>query len=238
MIKENLSRIRQRILKACSKINQDPGKTTIIAVSKGRVLEQIKEAIEAGITDIGENRVQEALAKHKELSTIDYRLSTVKWHMVGHLQTNKVKDAVRIFDLIQSVDSVRLAEEIDKQADKINKIQDILIEIKTSPEESKFGLKADEAIEVITELTKFKNINIKGLMTIAPVVDNPEKASSYFRILKELKDQINQFPPKADQPLAETTHQLIILSMGMTDDFEIAIKEGSNMVRLGRAIFE
>lgn len=225
MIKENVPRIRQRILKVCSKINRDPGKITIIAVSKGRVLEQIKEAIDAGINDIGENRVQEAIAKFNALRTMNYKLRT---HMVGHLQTNKVKDAVRIFDLIQSVDSLRLAEEIDKQADKINKIQDILIEIKTSPEESKFGLKADEAIEVITELTKFKNINIKGLMTIAPIADNPEKSRPYFRLLKELKDKINQL----------TNHQLTILSMGMTDDFEIAIEEGSNMVRLGRAIFE
>ncbi|MDP2938140.1 MAG: YggS family pyridoxal phosphate-dependent enzyme [Candidatus Omnitrophota bacterium] len=223
MIKENVSRIRQQILKVCSKINQDPGKITIIAVSKGRGAEEIKEAIAAGITDIGENKVQEALAKHKELSTIDYRLSTVKWHMVGHLQTNKVKDAVKIFDLIQSVDSVRLAEEIDKQADKINKIQDILIEIKTSPEESKFGLKADEAIEVIEDIVKLKNINIKGLMTIAPLVDNPEKTRPYFRLLRELRDRVNE---------------LRVLSMGMTEDFQIAIEEGSNMIRLGRAIFE
>ncbi len=223
MIKENVSRIRQQILKVCSKINQDPGKIAIIAVSKGRGAEEIKEAIAAGITDIGENKVQEALVKHKELSTIDYRLSTVKWHMVGHLQTNKVKDAVKIFDLIQSVHSVSLAEEIDKQAHKINKIQDILIEIKTSPEESKFGLKADEAIEVIEDIVKLKNINIKGLMTIAPFVDNPEKTRPYFRLLRELRDRVNE---------------LRVLSMGMTDDFQIAIEEGSNMIRLGRAIFE
>src|SRR3989338_5943902 len=131
MIKENISRIKQRILKVCAKINQDPGKITIIAVSKGRVLEQIKEAIDAGINDIGENRAQEAILKYNELITSKpANQRTIRWHMVGHLQTNKVKDAVRIFELIQSVDSVRLAEEIDKQADKINKIQDILIEIK------------------------------------------------------------------------------------------------------------
>lgn len=227
MIKENVSRIRQRILKVCSKINQDPGKITIIAVSKGRSAEQIKEAVDAGITDIGENRVQEAIAKFNALRTMNYKLRT---HMVGHLQTNKVKDAVRIFDLIQSVDSVRLAEEIDNQADKINKIQDILIEIKTSPGESKFGLKADEAIEVITELNKFKNINIKGLMTIAPIVDNPKETRPCFKILRKLRDRINE--------LRLTHYELGALSMGMTDDFEIAIEEGSNMVRLGRSIFE
>ena len=231
MIKENISRIKQRILKVCSKINQDPGKITIIAVSKGRVLEQIKEAIDAGINDIGENRVQEAILKYNEPITSEpAKQRTIRWHMVGHLQTNKVKDAVRIFDLIQSVDSVRLAEEIDKQADKINKIQDILIEIKTSTEVRKSGLKADEAIKVITALTKFKNINIKGLMTIAPVVDNPEKTRPYFRLLREFRDKINK--------LSAVSCQLTALSMGMTDDFEVAIEEGSNMVRLGRAIFE
>jgi len=230
MIKENVSRIRQRILKVCSKINQDPGKITIIAVSKGRSLEQVKEAIDAGISDIGENKVQEAVSKYNELYAKRYTLNAIEWHMVGHLQTNKVKDAVKIFDLIQSIDSMRLAEEIDKEAAKINKIQDILIEIKTSPEESKFGLKADEAIKVITGLTKFKNINIKGLMTIAPIVDNPEKTRPYFRMLRELRNMINGS--------AVMGYELGVLSMGMTDDFEIALEEGSNMVRLGRAIFE
>jgi hypothetical protein len=247
MVKENVYGIRQRILKVCSKINQDPSKITIVAVSKGRTIEQMKEVVDAGMTNIGENRVQEAILKYNNLTpsaeggSLPVRqagayggntqyLTSIKWHMVGHLQTNKVKDAVRIFDLIQSVDSVRLAEEIDKQADKINKIQNILIEIKTSPEESKFGLKPDEAIKVITEITKFKNINIKGLMTIAPVVDSPEKTRPYFRMLRELKDEIGKF--------GIWDLGFGILSMGMTDDFEIAIEEGSNMVRLGRAIFE
>jgi len=230
MIKENVSRIRQQILKVCSKINQDPGKITIIAVSKGRSAEEIKEAIAAGITDIGENRVQEAILKYNNLTPTPQHLTPIKWHMVGHLQTNKVKEAIGIFDLIQSVDSVRLAEEIDKQAHKINKIQDILIEIKTSPEKSKFGLKADEAIEVIEDIVKLKNINIKGLMTIAPFVDNPEKTRPYFRMLKELRNKINESAPMG--------YKLEVLSMGMTDDFEVAIEEGSNMVRLGRAIFE
>ena len=230
MIKENVSSIRQRILRVCSKINQDAGKITIIAVSKGRALEQIREAIEAGISDIGENRVQEAILKYNNLTPNAQHLTPIKWHMVGHLQANKVKDAVRIFDLIQSVDSVRLAEEIDKQADKINKIQDILIEIKTSPEESKFGLKPDEVPGVIKEIAKLKNINIKGLMTIAPLVDNPEKTRPYFRILRELRDKINA--------LRVTSYELRVLSMGMTDDFEVAIEEGANMIRIGRAIFE
>lgn len=191
----------------------------------------MKEVVEAGITDIGENRVQEAVIKYKGLITSKLENSrAIKWHMVGHLQTNKVKGAVKIFDLIQSVDSVRLAEEIDKQADKINKIQDIFVEIKTSPEEGKFGLKPDEAIKVIKDIVRLKNINIKGFMTIATAGDDPEKARPYFRMLREFEDKINE--------LRVTSYKLGVLSMGMTDDFEIAIEEGSNMVRLGRAIFD
>ena len=227
MFKDNILRIKERISLICSKINQDPNSITIVCVSKGRTAEQIEEVIEAGITDIGENRVQEAIIKFNALRTTNYKLRT---HMVGHLQTNKVKDAVRIFDLIQSVDSLRLAKELDKQASKINKLQDILIEVKTSKEATKFGIKPDDAIEVIKEIAKFKNINIKGLMTIAPLVDNPEKARPYFRKLRELRDKINS--------LRLTAYNLPLLSMGMTDDFEVAIEEGSNMLRLGRAIFE
>jgi len=230
MIKDNLSKVYQRISSVCSKVNQNPDSVTIVAVSKGRSVEGIREALEAGITDIGENRIQEALLKYNRLMTNDYRLSTIKWHMVGHLQTNKVKDAVKIFDLIQSVDSARLAAEIDKQAAKINKIQDILIEIKTSAEATKSGIKPDDATEVIKEIAKFKNINIKGLMTIAPIVASPEETRPYFRKLREIKNSINR------QRI--TNNELTILSMGMTDDFEIAIEEGSTMVRLGRAIFE
>lgn len=220
MIKENIARIKALI----------PSGVTIVAVSKTRTPEQIKEVAEAGINDIGENRVQEALIGYNELSSIDYGLSAIKWHMVGHLQTNKVKDAVKIFALIQSVDSIYLAQEIDKQAAKINKIQDILIEVKTSPEVTKFGLRPDEAVEVIKELTRFRHLNIKGLMTVAAVVDTPEESRPYFRTLRELRDKINK--------LSITPHMADILSMGMTDDFEVAIEEGSNMVRLGRAIFE
>ena len=219
MIDENILKFRERIASACYKVKRDPGEITVVAVSKNRAIEQINQAIEAGIADIGENRVQEAILKYNQLRA--------KWHLVGHLQTNKVKDAVRIFDLIQSVDSLRLAAEIDKQAAKINKIQDILIEIKTSPEATKFGLKPNAAIEVIKEIAQLKNINMKGLMTIAPLVDEPEKTRPYFRQLRELRDYLRAM-----------NYELGILSMGMTDDFEVAIEEGSNMVRIGRAIFE
>jgi pyridoxal phosphate enzyme (YggS family) len=220
MIKENVLRIKEKITLACLKVNRDPDTITIVAVSKGRRVSEIEQVQTAGIADIGENRVQEALSKYKALCA---ERTSLKWHMVGHLQTNKVREAVKIFDLIHSVDSVKLAREIDKQAVKINKAQDILLEIKTSSETTKFGFSPEEAASAIKEIAQFKNINIKGLMTIAPLVDNPEKARPYFRILKELLERINRQP---------------ILSMGMTDDFEVAIEEGSTMVRLGRAIFE
>jgi hypothetical protein len=230
MIKDNLSKVYRRISFACSKNNLNPSSVTIVAVSKGRSMEQIKEAIEAGITDIGENKLQEAILKYNNLKPNTYNLSPIKWHMVGHLQTNKAKDAVKIFDLIQSVDSAHLTAEIDKQAAKINKIQDILIEIKTSPEATKSGVKPTDAVRVIKEISSLKNINIKGLMTIAPLTDNPEKVRPYFRQLRELRDEINR--------LSTMDYLLSALSMGMTDDFEVAVEEGATMVRLGRAIFE
>ncbi len=231
MIRDNLLKIKEKISLVCSKVNRDPNGITILAISKNRAIEQIKEVVEAGIIDIGENKVQEARAKYNYLRTCELTNSrTIKWHMVGHLQANKVKEAVKIFDLIHSVDTLRLAVEIDKQAAKINKIQHILIEVKTSPEATKFGLEPDSVAEVIREISRLKNIKINGLMTIAPLVDNPEKTRSYFRMLKRLRDSINE--------LRVTSYELRILSMGMTDDYEIAVEEGSTMVRLGRAIFE
>jgi pyridoxal phosphate enzyme (YggS family) len=229
MVKDNIRKIKEQVLRICAKINRDPALITIVAVSKNRSFAQIKEAIEAGIADIGENRVQEAIAKYnaKRLENAGIQ---IKWHMVGHLQTNKVKEAVKIFDLIQSVDSLSLAAEIDRQAGRIDKLQDILIEVKTSPEVTKFGLKPEEAATVIRDIAKFRNINIKGLMTIAPILDNPEETRPYFGRLRELLEQIN-----AQDIVAGG---LSSLSMGMSDDLEVAIEEGANVIRLGRAIFE
>ncbi len=220
MVKENILKLKERIGNAI----------TIVAVSKGRTAEEIREVIQAGITDIGENKVQEAVVKYNETTRQRDNEQRIKWHMVGHLQTNKVKEAVRIFDLIQSVDSLHLAQEIDQQAAKINKVQDILIQVNTSGETTKFGLRPNETIEVIKEMVKLKNIKIQGLMTIAPLVDNPEKTRPYFRMLRELRDTINE--------VRCTKCNVQTLSMGMTDDFTVAIEEGSNMIRLGRAIFE
>jgi len=219
MVKDNILEIKKQI----------PGSVTIVAVTKGRSVEEIKEALDAGITDIGENRVQEALLKHEALRTMNYE-PRAKWHMVGHLQSNKVKEAVEIFDLIQSVDTLDLARKIGKEAAKVNKIQDILIEVKTSQEATKFGFSPDKTAEAVGEISKLQNIRIQGLMTIAPLAADPEKSRPYFKALRELRDRINS--------LQLTAYSLQLLSMGMTDDFKIAIEEGSNMIRLGRALFE
>ncbi|MBU0709744.1 MAG: YggS family pyridoxal phosphate-dependent enzyme [Candidatus Omnitrophica bacterium] len=229
MLKANLCGIRERIASVCSKINREPESITIVAVCKNRTVEEIREAIAVGITDIGENKVQEAIAKYNKLSAVSCQLSASKWHMVGHLQSNKVKQAVKIFDLIHSVDSLKLAEGINRQAESFAKVQDILLEVNTSGEASKYGLRPQETIGVIKGLAGFKNLNIKGLMTIAPIVDNPEDARPYFKSLRELRDKINN--------LRLITYDLQ-LSMGMSDDFEAAIEEGADIVRLGRAIFE
>ncbi|OGX23163.1 MAG: YggS family pyridoxal phosphate enzyme [Omnitrophica WOR_2 bacterium RIFCSPHIGHO2_02_FULL_45_21] len=228
MIKQNLSAIKAKIASVCARTGRNPQEITLVAVSKGRSIDSLREVIEAGITDIGENKVQEALHKYNMLHAT-CNLQRVRWHMLGHLQTNKAKEAVKLFDLIQSVDSLRLAAEINRQSGKLKKIQDILVEVNLSAESSKFGIKPEQAEEVIREMSEFKNLNIKGLMGIAPIVDLPKKTRPYFRMLKKLRGVIHQPPAASRQPL--------ILSMGMSSDFEIAIEEGADMLRLGRAIF-
>jgi len=223
MTRDNILKIRERIALACARAKRSSGSVNIVAVTKGRPARQIAEAVACGLADIGENKVQEAVLKYKEFPSL-------RWHMVGHLQTNKAHDAVKIFGLIHSVDSLRLAAEIDKGAAKINKVQDVLIEVNTSGEASKFGVKPDEAPEVARKISELKNIKIKGLMTIAPVLDNPQEARPYFRMLRELRDKMNS--------VSAIGYRLSTLSMGMSGDFEVAIEEGADMVRLGRAIFE
>ncbi len=215
MLKDNIERVYQRIAASCARIDTDPDRITVVCVAKGRTAGQILEVINLGYKNIGENRVQEALEKYKQISG-------AKWHMIGHLQSNKVKEAIKIFDLIHSVDSLSLAKEINKQAVKISKIQDILLEVKTSPEVTKFGLAPDEVENVSREINKLSNIEIKGLMTIAPLADNMQEARPYFSKLRQLRDKLN---PEW------------LLSMGMSDDFEVAVEEGANIIRLGRAIF-
>jgi len=229
MIKENISLVKKRIAIVCAKNNRRAELITIVAVTKGRTAEQIQSVLESGIADIGENRVQETLLKYADLTAKTYNSTPIKWHMVGHLQTNKVKPAVEMFDLIHSVDSLSLAKAIDRCSAQLNKIQDILLQVNTSAEATKSGFSTQEIIKVIPEISGLKNINLKGLMTIAPVVADPREARPYFRFLRELRDKINA--------LRITHYTLHILSMGMSDDFEVAIEEGSNMLRLGRSIF-
>jgi len=216
MIKENIERVRRRIADVCARIKADPDKITVICVTKGRSFLQIQEAVSFGLKDIGENRVQEALGKYKQFSGLT-------WHMIGHLQSNKVKEALKIFDFIHSVDTVSLAQEIDKQAARINKIQDVFLEVKTSPEATKFGFSPQALSDTCAEIIKLRNIKIKGLMTIAPVVSDTKEAHPYFAQLRQLRNKLNPS---------------WLLSMGMSDDFEAAIEEGANIIRLGRAIFE
>ena len=229
MISNNISELGLKINSACQRSGRRPDEVKIVAVTKTATVEQILKALAAGIDNIGENRVQDAAYKFNEIRNTQYA-SRIKWHMVGHLQTNKVKEAVRIFDLIHSVDSEKIGVEIDKQAAKINKVQDILVEVNISQEPTKFGLKPEEAVEVIAEIAQLKSICIKGLMTIAPFVDNPRDVRSFFSQLRKLRGKLNE--------LRVTDYELRELSMGMTDDFEVAIEEGSTIVRIGRAIFK
>jgi pyridoxal phosphate enzyme (YggS family) len=230
MIKDNIKKLKERVSIACSKSNRDVSSVTVVAVSKGRTPEQIQEAVNAGLFDIGENKVQEALVKYRQLTPNTKSQTPIRWHMVGHLQTNKVKEAVKIFDTIQSVDSLHLALAIDAQAARIRKVQDILIEVNVSGETAKFGLKPGQVTETVKSIVRLEYVRIKGLMTVAPVADNPEKSRPYFGMLKALLDELNRSQV--------TGYGLEVLSMGMTDDFQAAIEEGSTMVRVGRAIFE
>jgi pyridoxal phosphate enzyme (YggS family) len=219
-IAENIANIRERIAAAACRVNRNAADITIVAVSKTMPAQYIEEAIENGVTVIGENRVQEAMQKY------DLVKKKVIWHMVGHLQTNKVKDALKIFSLIHSLDSLRLAREIEKRA---SHPVDCLIEVNTSGEKSKYGVDPGETVEFYNSVSKFSNITVKGLMTIGPgwAIEDPEASRGCFRQLYQLKEQLEQ----------NTQRTLPILSMGMTSDFEVAIEEGSTMIRIGTAIF-
>jgi len=194
-----------------------------VAVSKTVEPERINQAIRFGIDIIGENRVQEAEAKFKDIKEV------VEKHLVGHLQTNKAKKAIELFDFIQSVDSERIAREISKRASDKGKVMDVLVEVNTSAEETKFGIEPDQALPLIETISRLEGIKIKGLMTIGLFTDNPEKTRPCFKKLKELFERIKS---------ANVTNvEMRYLSMGMSNDFEVAIEEGSNMVRVGTGIF-
>jgi hypothetical protein len=222
-VKENLQNLRARIADAARSCGRRPEDIRLVAVTKTVPPEIIDEAIEAGVTEIGENRVQEAKTK------VDYlkqKYPRVTWHLVGHLQRNKVGQALDIFDIIQSVDSERLLAEINQRT---NETVPILIEVNTSGETSKFGIEPDQAVNLVRLAASFDKIKVLGLMTVGPLVADPEKARPSFRKLRELKAEI--------ESLGLPGSEKLLLSMGMSDDFSVAIQEGANLLRIGRAIF-
>ncbi len=224
MLLENISHVYKRISHAAMRAGRDPSEVVLIAVTKTVPAERIKEAVDLGIRLIGENRVQEAKEKIERLR--DELPETVQWHMIGHLQKNKVRPAVMLFDMIQSVDSIELARKINRVAADFGKVQRVLIQVKLSEEETKHGV-SEEALEaLVEEVLSLENLSLEGLMTIPPFFEDPELVRPYFRRLRQLRDKLN-----------EKGYRLKELSMGMSGDYEVAVEEGATMVRVGTAIF-
>ncbi len=221
MLSERISSIFKKITYAALRVGRNPESIKLIAVTKGQPIEKIIEAADLGLRIFGENRVQEAREKIAQIKGFN-----LQWHMIGHLQTNKVKEAVRIFTLIHSLDSEKLAIKIDNEAKKIDKIQRVLIEVKLSEEDSKFGVKEEELENFIDAIVNLKHLKIEGLMTMPSYFENPEDVRPYFRRLRQLRDTLSEKYPFLRE-----------LSMGMSHDFEIAIEEGATMVRIGTALF-
>ncbi len=216
--------MQERIKEAARGCNRAESDIRLVAVSKTMPAETVKEAIEAGMADFGENYIQEARDKFSALSAYP-----VSWHFIGHLQSNKAKYAVRIFDLIHSVDSLKLAKELDKFANKNDKVQEILIQVNVAREDSKSGVYVEDTIQLIKDIARLKNVAVKGLMTMPPYFNAPDRVRPFFAALRQLRDQIQEenIPGISMQEL----------SMGMTGDFEAAIEEGATLVRVGTAIF-
>ena len=223
-IEQNLLDIRQNIENACKKAGRKKEDVCLLAVTKTIDAQRINEAISLGVTDIGENRVQELLAKY------DLVDRGVNWHLIGHLQTNKVKYIADKVCMIHSVESMPLAIEIDKRCAKIDKVMDILVEVNVSGEESKSGINPENAVEFITEISKLKNIRVKGLMTMAPFEAENDELHQIFSNLHKISVDISS--KKLDNVSMEH------LSMGMSGDYEVAVQEGSTIVRIGTAVFK
>ena len=223
MIKENLKQVEENIRRSCEKVGRDPAEVTLIAESKTKPVEAIREAMDYGIRDFGENKVQELTNK---IESIPEKLN---WHLIGHLQRNKVKYIIDSACLIHSVDSLRLALQINEEAKKKGIIANILIEVNIAKEESKFGVAKEEVRDLLKEIKNLKYVCVKGLMTIAPYVDNAEENRGYFSEMYKLF--IDMRSENADNISME------ILSMGMTGDYQVAIEEGATMVRVGTGIF-
>lgn len=224
MLKENLKEVEEKISEACGRAGRAREEVTLIAVSKTKPVEMLQEIYDAGIRDFGENKVQELTEKYEVMP------KDMKWHMIGHLQRNKVKYIVDKVTLIHSVDSLRLAETISKEAKKKDVTVPILIEVNIAGEETKFGLSSkEEVISLVEQVAALPNLSVKGLMTVAPPAENPEENRPFFREIKQLSVDITN--KNIDNVSME------ILSMGMTNDYTVAIEEGATMVRVGTGIF-
>jgi pyridoxal phosphate enzyme (YggS family) len=222
-ITENLARIREKIAAAAAKSGRKAEEILLVAVSKGVEPERIEQAIGAGVTDLGENYLQEAIGKKAQVK------SKARWHFIGHLQRNKVQAALEEFSLIQSVDSLKLAQEISRRAAAAGKIAQILLQVNTSSETSKFGVAPEETRRLVEEIAVLPGLSLQGLMTIGRFEPDPEAARGEFRLLSKIFREISQ--------LNLPNIKMRWLSMGMTHDFEVAIEEGANLVRIGTGIF-
>ena len=223
MLKNQLEEVEKQIQKACDRSGRSREEVTLIAVSKTKPIAMLQEAYDLGVRTFGENKVQELTEKYGALP------KDIHWHMIGHLQTNKVKYIIDKVDLIHSVDSLKLAETIEKEAAKKNCIANILIEVNVAEEESKFGLQIDEVVPFIEKISTFSHVRVRGLMTIAPFVENAEENRSIFANLHKLSVDITE--KNIDNV------NVNILSMGMTNDYQVAIEEGATMIRVGTGIF-
>lgn len=218
---ENLESIRGRIAMACARVGRDPGSVTVVGVSKNHPPETVVAAAELGLTVFGESRLQEAKVK------INQCPSRLQWHMIGHLQSNKCRDAVGLFSMIQGVDSLALATELNRKADQAARTVRILIEVNVAGESTKFGYQPEALLEELDAINALRRLELHGLMMIAPYTPTPERVRPYFRRLRELRQRCEQ---KMGVPLPH-------LSMGMSGDFEVAVEEGATMVRIGTALF-
>ncbi len=223
VLSENLRSVEARVSAACERAGRERREVTLVAVSKTKPVSMLEEIYSCGVRNFGENKVQEICAKQPVLP------DDIKWHMIGHLQTNKVRQVIDKACLIHSVDSLKLAQVIEKEAAKKDLVVPVLFEVNVAEEESKFGARTEETAAIIQEIAKLPHVRVRGLMTIAPFVDDPEENRSVFRRLKELSVDI------AEKNINNVT--MCELSMGMTGDFEVAIEEGATFVRVGTAIF-
>ena len=223
-IKTNIATIQQRICSVAKKCGRDPGSVKLVAVSKTKPSSDVRAAIKAGADIFGENYIQEAKCKIQALTEFP-----VSWHFIGHLQSNKAKIAVALFDMIHTVDTLKLAREINKQAEKINKRQNILIQVNISKEATKSGISKENTLSFVKEISQFDHLSVRGLMTMPPYSADPEKARPYFKSLSALAGDI--------KAAAIPNISMEELSMGMTGDFPVAIEEGATLVRIGTAIF-